>query len=93
MGLQKVCSDVLFIEEPWTAADRDQAESRVHRNGLRNGATMYHMLGRDTVDIKMWRIIEEKAKISSAVMGGKDEVQTNIVDMMARMFENGDNDE
>lgn len=92
-GLQKVCSDVLFIEEPWTAADRDQAESRVHRNGLRNGATMYHMLGRDTVDIKMWRIIEEKAKISSAVMGGKDEVQTNIVDMMARMFENGDNDE
>lgn len=90
-GLQKACSDVLFLEEPWTAADRDQAESRVHRNGLKDGATMYHMLGRRTIDQKMWQIIEEKAKISQAVMGGEDDVQTSIVDMMARMFD--DNEE
>ena len=85
-GLQKSCSNVLFIEEPWTAADRDQAESRVHRNGLKNGATMYHMHGKDTIDEKMWQIIEEKSKISYAVMGGEDNVQTNIVDMMANLF-------
>lgn len=92
-GLQKSCSDVLFIEEPWTAADRDQAESRVHRNGQKNGATMYHMLGKRTIDQKMWRIIEEKAAISNAVMGGVDNVKTNIVDLMANMFNDTDNEE
>lgn len=92
-GLQKACSDVLFVEEPWTAADRDQAESRVHRNGLKDGATMYHMLGRQTIDQKMWQIIEEKAKISQAVMGGEDNVQTSIVDMMARMFDDKEEEE
>jgi SWI/SNF-related matrix-associated actin-dependent regulator 1 of chromatin subfamily A len=85
-GLQKSCSNVLFIEEPWTAADRDQAESRVHRNGLKDGATMYHMHGKNTIDEKMWQIIEEKSKISHAVMGGEDNVQTDIVDMMANLF-------
>ena len=85
-GLQKSCSRVLFIEEPWTAADRDQAESRVHRNGLRDGATMYHMHGKNTIDEKMWQIIEEKSKISQAVVGGEDSVQTSIVDMMANLF-------
>jgi SWI/SNF-related matrix-associated actin-dependent regulator 1 of chromatin subfamily A len=92
-GLQKACSDVLFVEEPWTAADRDQAESRVHRNGLKDGATMYHMLGGRTIDQKMWQIIEEKAKISQAVMGGEDNVQTSIVDMMARMFDGEEEEE
>lgn len=85
-GLQKSCSNVLFIEEPWTAADRDQAESRVHRNGLKNAATMYHMHGKNTIDEKMWMIIEEKSKISYAVTGGEDNVQTSIVDMMANLF-------
>ncbi len=85
-GLQKACSDVLFIEEPWTSADRDQAESRVHRNGLKDGATMYHMLGKRTIDQKMWRIIEEKSAISNAILGAEDTVQTNIVDLMANLF-------
>lgn len=85
-GLQKSCSNVLFIEEPWTAADRDQAESRVHRNGLKDGATMYHMHGKKTIDEKMWQIIEEKSKVANAVVGGVDNVETNIVDMMANLF-------
>lgn len=92
-GLQKSCSNVLFIEEPWTAADRDQAESRVHRNGLRDGATMYHMLGKRTIDQKMWRIIEEKAAISNAILGAEDTVQTNIVDLMANMFNQNEEEE
>jgi SWI/SNF-related matrix-associated actin-dependent regulator 1 of chromatin subfamily A len=76
----------LFIEEPWTAADRDQAESRVHRNGLKDGATMYHMLGKQTIDQKMWEIIEKKASISNAVMGSENHTQTDIVDMIANLF-------
>lgn len=92
-GLQKVCSDVLFIEEPWTAADRDQAESRVHRNGLRDGATMYHMLGKRTIDQKIWRIIEEKAAISNAIMGSEDTVRTKIVDIMVDLYSQQEEEE
>lgn len=92
-GLQKSCSNVLFIEEPWTAADRDQAESRVHRNGLKDGATMYHMLARRSIDQKMWRIIEEKAAISKAIMGGEDNIETNIVDLMADLYDQNSEEE
>lgn len=36
---------------------------------------------------------EEKAAISAAVMGGENVVQTDIVDMVARMFDSDDDDE
>ena len=92
-GLQTACNDVLFIEEPWTAADRNQAESRVHRNGLKDGATMYHMLGRNTIDMKMWKIIESKAAISNAIMGSTEYVDTKIVDMICDLFNKSNNED
>lgn len=92
-GLQKVCSDLLFIELPWTAADCDQAESRAHRIGVKENVTARYLLGRRTIDQKMYRIIEEKRKISAAVLGSEEEIETSIVDMMANLFNQADDDE
>lgn len=80
-------SDVAFIELPWTYADCDQAESRAHRIGQKDSVNCYYLLGRRTIDQKLYRIIEEKKHISNAVLGAEDNIQTNIVDMMAHMFD------
>lgn len=86
-------SDVAFIELPWTYADCDQAESRAHRIGQKDSVNCYYLLGRRTIDQKLYKIIEAKKHISNAVLGAEDNIQTNIVDMMARMFDETEEDE
>jgi len=86
-------SNVAFIELPWTYADCDQAESRAHRIGQKDSVNCYYLLGRRTIDQKLYRIIEEKKHISNAVLGAEDNIQTNIVDMMANMFNENDEEE
>jgi SWI/SNF-related matrix-associated actin-dependent regulator 1 of chromatin subfamily A len=80
-------SDVAFIELPWTYADCDQAESRAHRIGQKDSVNCYYLLGRQSIDQKLYRIIEEKKKISNAILGAEDNIETNIVDMMASLFD------
>lgn len=86
-------SDVAFIELPWTYADCDQAESRAHRIGQKDSVNCYYLLGRRTIDQKLYRIIEEKKHISNAVLGAEDNIQTNIVDMMANLFDTNEDEE
>ena len=86
-------SDVAFIELPWTYADCDQAESRAHRIGQKDSVNCYYLLGRRTIDQPLYKIIEAKKHISNAVLGAEDNIQTNIVDMMARMFDETEEDE
>ena len=86
-------SDVAFIELPWTYADCDQAESRAHRIGQKDSVNCYYLLGRRTIDQKLYRIIEEKNHISNAVLGAEDNIQTNIVDMMANLFDTNEEEE
>lgn len=86
-------SDVAFIELPWTYADCDQAESRAHRIGQKDSVNCYYLLGRRTIDQKLYRIIEAKKQISNAVLGAEDNIQTNIVDMMARLFDETEEEE
>lgn len=86
-------SDVAFIELSWTYADCDQAESRAHRIGQKDSVNCYYLLGRRTIDQKLYRIIEEKKHISNAVLGAEDNIQTNIVDMMANLFDTNEEEE
>ena len=86
-------SDVAFIELPWTYADCDQAESRAHRIGQKDSVNCYYLLGRRTIDKKLYRIIEEKKHISNAVLGAEDNIQTNIVDMVANLFDTNEEEE
>ena len=86
-------SDVAFIELPWTYADCDQAESRAHRIGQKDSVNCYYLLGRRTIAQKLYRIIEEKKHISNAVLGAEDNIQTNIVDMMANLFDTNEEEE
>ena len=64
-----------------------------HRIGQKDSVNCYYLLGRRTIDQKLYRIIEEKKHISNAGLGAEDNIQTNIVDMMANLFETNEEEE
>lgn len=81
-------SNVAFVEFPWTYADCCQCEDRAHRIGQKDSVTCYYFLGRRTIDEKVYRIIQEKKNISNAVTGSTEDIEENIVDMVAHIFDN-----
>lgn len=86
-------SNVAFVELPWTYADCCQCEDRAHRIGQKDSVTCYYFLGRRTIDEKVYRIIQEKKNIANAVTGSTEDIEENIVDMVARIFDSDYDDE
>lgn len=79
-------SRVGFIEFPWTAADCDQCEDRAHRIGQRENVQATYFLGKDTIDERIYEIIQEKRKISQAITGTQEEIEENIIDNIINLF-------
>lgn len=86
-------SNVAFVEFPWTYADCCQCEDRAHRIGQKDSVTCYYFLGRKTIDEKVYKIIQAKKNIANAVTGSTEEIEENIVDMVARIFDTGYDEE
>ena len=72
-------SNVLFVEQPWTAAECYQAEDRAHRNGQKNAGNCVYLLGQNTIDEYMYDLIHIKKNISNAVTGTDDNVEETKV--------------
>ena len=70
-------SSVAFIEFPWTYADCCQCEDRCHRIGQKENVTCYYLLGENTIDHKLYRIIHEKKSIANRIMGSDDDIPTD----------------
>ena len=81
--------DVLFVELPWTPADVDQTYSRCHRLGQKGSVTATYMLCDDTIDEKIYGVIERKRGIVSvAIDGGEAEgVGGDVFDMFLSKIE------
>lgn len=87
-------SNVAFIEFPWTYADCVQCEDRAHRIGQKDSVTCYYFLGKNTIDEKVYQIIQMKKAIANTVMGSTEEIPENIVDLIANLFnQKGQSDE
>jgi SWI/SNF-related matrix-associated actin-dependent regulator 1 of chromatin subfamily A len=80
-------SDVAFVEFPWTYADCCQCEDRSHRIGQKDSVTARYFLGKNTIDEKVYKIIQMKKGIANAVTGSTDEIPENIIDMVANLFD------
>lgn len=81
-------SRVLFLEYPWTYADLVQAEDRAHRIGQKNTVMTTFLLGKDTIDERMFDLILEKKEIANAITGGTDEMDMSTIDRMINLFVN-----
>jgi SWI/SNF-related matrix-associated actin-dependent regulator 1 of chromatin subfamily A len=85
-GLQHASSTVMFIEQPWTSADCDQAEDRLNRIGQTKPVQALYFLGKDTIDTHIYDIIQTKRSIADAITGNTDEVKIDFVDAFANLF-------
>lgn len=70
-------SNVGFVEFPWTYADCCQCEDRCHRIGQKDNVTCYYLLGRNTIDHKLYQIIHDKKSIANQIVAANDDIPTD----------------
>lgn len=70
-------NQIIFFDEPWNRATKDQAIDRAHRIGQKNNVTVITLLARNTIDEKINEIVEEKGLIADALVDGQMEKLQN----------------
>lgn len=79
-------SRLCFVELPWHPADVEQCEDRIHRIGQKNAAQITYFLGKETIDEDIYKLIEEKRKVSNTITGASDDVEVMIRDITRTLF-------
>lgn len=79
-------SNVAFVEFPWTYADCEQCEDRAHRIGQKDSVTAYYFLGKNTIDEKIYKIIQTKKDMANTITGSVEQVEESVVDLIANLF-------
>lgn len=64
-------STVIFIDEPWTMAAKQQAIDRAHRIGTKENVTVYTLMAKNTIDERIHQLVEKKGTMSDALIDGK----------------------
>ena len=64
-------SYAIFIDTPWTAAEFEQAQDRVHRIGANKNVTIYELITKDTIDERVHEIVKTKEAISDFIIDNK----------------------
>lgn len=62
---------VIFLDEPWNRALREQAEDRAHRIGTKGNVNIIFLICKNTIDERIHEIVEEKGKMSDLLVDGK----------------------
>ena len=63
--------NVIFLDEPWTKALKNQAEDRAHRIGTKGTVSIITLMCKDTIDDRIHDLIVKKGKMSDALIDGK----------------------
>ncbi len=79
-------SRVAFIEYPLTWSDCVQCEDRCHRIGQVNNVMCTYFNGRNTIDERIWELIQEKKEISEIITGASDNVEMSLLNKTLQLF-------
>lgn len=64
-------SHVIFLDEPWNRAIKDQAEDRAHRIGTNNTIIITTLISKDTIDERIHELVLKKGQTADALIDGK----------------------
>ena len=74
---------VIFLDEPWTNGDKNQACDRCHRIGTVENITVYTLLTKDTIDERVNEIVKKKGALSDALIDGMSfEDKRQLIDFL-----------
>lgn len=62
---------VIFLDHPWNRALYDQAVDRCHRIGQKQNITIYNIMCKNTIDERIWSIVNTKGQMSDMIVDGK----------------------
>jgi SNF2 family DNA or RNA helicase len=78
-------SNVLTVELHWTPGIHDQAEDRIHRIGQKNACNAYYMVAEDTIEEKIYKLIEKKRDITNTIHNGDGSIFTELLEEYRRV--------
>ena len=78
-------SYMIFLDHPWTAAQCEQAEDRIHRIGTNKSVFIYRLIAKDTIDERVLELVNDKKALSSYVID--DEIPPELVDSLRKYIE------
>ena len=79
-GLTLTASSYVFhLEYPWSPTSIDQRNDRCHRIGQKDNVTVYYPFAQNTIEEKIAKMLDEKRKIISSVVDGKETEQGNLL--------------
>lgn len=83
---------VVFLDQPWTPSDREQAEDRVHRASQEaNNVQVIRLICQGTIDEDIDNLLNEKEKITSQVLDNiksENKVQYSIFNEIVEILLN-----
>lgn len=72
-----VAQDVIFLDQPWSMADLEQAEDRCYRVGTTGTVNVYYLLSKGTIDDKVYDIVMRKDSWSKFIVDNDLNVKQN----------------
>lgn len=72
-----VATNVIFFDDCWTPADKEQAEDRANRIGSTNPLNVYTLMAKDTIDERVRQILEQKRGIANFIVDNKLDLKAN----------------
>ena len=73
-------STVIFVDEPWTMAAKQQAIDRAHRIGTKHNVTVITLMCKNTIDERIHDLVEKKGAMSDVLIDGN--MNTNRADVL-----------
>ena len=67
-------TNVIFLDDPWNRAIKDQAEDRAHRIGTKGTVRIITLVCKDTIDERILNLVERKGRMADMLIDGKFEV-------------------
>lgn len=64
-------TNVIFLDEPWSRALKDQAEDRAHRIGTQGTVRVITLICKNTIDERIYHLVQKKGELSDLLIDGK----------------------
>ena len=68
---------VIFLDEPWNRALKDQCEDRVHRISTKESPNIITLICKGTIDERINNLVYRKGKLSDVVIDHEEDLMKN----------------